>query len=66
MEGDCTRGFDSPEGTLQSAIPKSDPLAVPTSYVRVATAGLALTGGRARFLGCGVPPTPKPLGFDIC
>ncbi|HYO68581.1 MAG TPA: hypothetical protein VEU33_21115 [Archangium sp.] len=61
-----TLRFDSPEGTRQSAILKSDPLAVPTSYVRVATAGLALTEGRARFVGCGVPPTLEQLGFDIC
>lgn len=46
--------FDSPEGTLQSAILKSDPLAVPMSYVRVATAGLALTEGRSRVLVVGL------------
>jgi hypothetical protein len=30
-----TLRFDSPEGTLQSSILKSAPLAVPTNYVRV-------------------------------
>ncbi|EPX56106.1 hypothetical protein D187_007448 [Cystobacter fuscus DSM 2262] len=53
--------FDSPEGTLQSAILKSDPLAVPISYVRVATAGLALTQGRSRLLVVGLGGGSFPM-----
>ncbi|WNG16975.1 spermidine synthase [Cystobacter fuscus] len=53
--------FDSPEGTLQSAILKSDPLAVPISYVRVATAGLALTQGRSRILVVGLGGGSFPM-----
>lgn len=56
-----TLRFDSPEGTLQSAILKSDPLAVPTSYVRVATAGLALTEGRAHILVVGLGGGAFPM-----
>ncbi|HYO52617.1 fused MFS/spermidine synthase [Archangium sp.] len=56
-----TLRFDSPEGTLQSAILKSDPLAVPTSYVRVATAGLALTRGRSRVLVVGLGGGAFPM-----
>ncbi|MGZ3460294.1 MAG: spermidine synthase [Archangium sp.] len=53
--------FGSPEGTLQSTILKSDPLAVPTSYVRVATAGLALTEGRSRVLVVGLGGGAFPM-----
>ncbi|PTL85171.1 hypothetical protein DAT35_00105 [Vitiosangium sp. GDMCC 1.1324] len=61
-EGDQrTLRFDSPDGTLQSAILKSDPLAVPTSYVRVATAGLALTRGRSRVLVVGLGGGAFPM-----
>lgn len=56
-----TLRFDSPEGTLQSAILKSDPLAVPTNYVRVATAGLALTEGRSRVLVVGLGGGAFPM-----
>ncbi|WP_395822901.1 spermidine synthase [Archangium minus] len=61
-EGDYrTLRFDSPDGTLQSAILKSDPLAVPTNYVRVATAGLALTKGRSRVLVVGLGGGAFPM-----
>ncbi|OJH35647.1 hypothetical protein BON30_36885 [Cystobacter ferrugineus] len=53
--------FDRPDGTVQSAILKSDPLAVPTSYVRVATAGLALTQGRSRILVVGLGGGSFPM-----
>ncbi len=56
-----TLRFDSPEGTLQSSILKSDPFAVPTSYVRVATAGLALTEGRSRVLVVGLGGGAFPM-----
>lgn len=56
-----TLRFDNPEGTLQSAILKSDPLAVPTSYVRVAMAGLALTEGRSRVLVVGLGGGAFPM-----
>ena len=46
--------FDSAEGTLQSAILKSDPLAVATDYVRLAATGLTLTRGRKRMLVVGL------------
>ena len=61
-EGDVrSLRFDSPEGTLQSACLKSDPLAVPTSYVRVAAAGLAFTRGRERMLVVGLGGGAFPL-----
>ncbi|ATB38993.1 hypothetical protein CYFUS_004432 [Cystobacter fuscus] len=53
--------FDNPDGTLQSAILKSDPLAVPIDYVRVATAGLALTQGRSRILVVGLGGGSFPM-----
>ncbi len=46
--------FDSPEGACQSVLLKSDPLAVPLSYVRRALAGLAFTEGRSRILVVGL------------
>jgi spermidine synthase len=56
-----TLRFDSPHGTVQSAILKSEPLAVPTSYVRVATAGLAFTRGRSRALVVGLGGGAFPM-----
>lgn len=61
-EGDLrSLRFDSPEGTLQSACLKSDPLAVPTGYVRVAAAGLAFTRGRERMLVVGLGGGSFPM-----
>ncbi|HLL81443.1 MAG TPA: fused MFS/spermidine synthase [Longimicrobium sp.] len=53
--------FDHPEGNRQSTILKSDPLAVPLSYVRVATSGLAFTPGRARALVIGLGGGSFPM-----
>ena len=61
-EGDRrTLRLGSPDGTLQSAILKSNPLAVPISYVRVATAALALTPERSRALVVGLGGGAFPL-----
>jgi len=53
--------FDSAGGTLQSAFLKSDPLAITTSYVRVAAAGLAFTRRRERVLVVGLGGGAFPL-----
>lgn len=53
--------FGSPHGTLQSAVLRSDPLAVPTSYVRVCAAGLAFTRGRGRVMVVGLGGGAFPL-----
>lgn len=53
--------FDSPHGSRQSVLLKSDPLAVPLSYVRVAMAGLALTRGRSRVLVVGLGGGTFPM-----
>jgi spermidine synthase len=53
--------FDSPQGSRQSVIRKSDPLAVPLSYVRVALAGLALTQSRSRVLVVGLGGGSFPM-----
>jgi spermidine synthase len=61
-----TLRFDSPRGAVQSALRKSEPLAVPTSYVRVATAGLALTQGRSRVLVVGLGGGAFPRLLHRC
>ncbi|HEX8821859.1 MAG TPA: fused MFS/spermidine synthase [Archangium sp.] len=53
--------FDSPHGSRQSVFLKSDPLAVPLSYVRVAMAGLAFTQGRSRVLVVGLGGGTFPM-----
>ena len=66
-EGDVrTLRFDSPEGHAQSMLLKSNPLAVPASYVRVATAGLAFTTGRSRALVVGLGGGAFPLLLGRC
>jgi len=61
-----TLRFGSPRGAIQSALRKSDPLVVPTSYVRVATAGLALTRGRSRVLVVGLGGGAFPRLLHRC
>jgi spermidine synthase len=53
--------FGSPRGSRQSVILKSDPLAVPLSYVRVGMAGLAFTQGRSRVLVVGLGGGTFPM-----
>jgi spermidine synthase len=58
--------FGSPHGNRQSAMLKSNPLAVPLSYVRVATAGLAFTSGRSRALVLGLGGGSFPMLLCRC
>jgi spermidine synthase len=66
-EGDeRTLRFDHPDGNRQSTILKSNPRAVVSSYVRVATAGLAFTEGRSRALVVGLGGGAFPLLLRRC
>ncbi|HZH78901.1 MAG TPA: fused MFS/spermidine synthase [Archangium sp.] len=66
-EGDeRTLRFDHPDGNRQSAMLKSNPRAVLSSYVRVATAGLAFTEGRSRALVVGLGGGAFPLLLHRC
>ncbi|MET0402044.1 MAG: fused MFS/spermidine synthase [Cystobacter sp.] len=61
-----TLRFGTPRGAIQSAMRKSDPLSVPTSYVRVAAAGLALARERSRVLVLGLGGGAFPRLLHRC
>jgi spermidine synthase len=66
-EGDeRTLRFDHPDGNRQSAMLKSNPQAVLSNYVRVATAGLAFAEGRSRALVVGLGGGALPLLLHRC
>jgi spermidine synthase len=61
-EGDArSLVFDAPDSNSQTTVSKSDPLAVPLSYVRVATSGLAFTRGRGSALVVGLGGGAFPM-----